>query len=124
MREKRSYDRMQLGITVLVFFGGNDAEKVGEVTDISEDSIGLNFDITDEQGLFLKKRGILEFQFVDKYLDGSKEKTDVVQAVGLIKRLSVNGNLCHAGCVVRDEKYRKYVLRRELSRYFGTENDV
>jgi hypothetical protein len=121
MKEKRSYDRMQLGITVLVFIGDNNAEKVGEVTDIGEDSIGLNFDITDEQGMLLKKLGVLKFQFVDKYMDGCKEKTDVVQAVGLIKRLSVNGNVCHAGCLVRDEGYRRYVLRRELSRYFGAE---
>ncbi len=117
MREKRSYKRINLDLKVLVYIGDYD-EIVGEITNISEDSIGLRIELTQEQRMMLEALGMLKFQFIDSYRDGSKEKTDVVQACGLVKRLEITGSSCLTGCMVRDEGFRRYVLRRVLSQYF------
>ncbi len=119
MREKRNYDRIKIKVSVLVFVDDCDGEISGEVTDISEDSIGLKFRVSDEQKQELMKKGVIKFQFVDSYRDGSKNKTDIIQACGLIKRISFAGlDDCIVGCLVRDESYKKYVFRREISGFF------
>ncbi len=118
MREKRNYERMKMDVRVLIFMGNCEEETVGEVTDISEDSIGLSFDVTNEQISVLEKTGMLKFQFIDTYQDGRKKKTDIVQALGLIKRMYVREGSCFAGCLVRDQRFAKYVLRKMLSGYF------
>lgn len=118
MREKRNYDRIKMNAGVLVYIGDCDGEISGEVTDISEDSIGLKIKISDEQERMMRELGVIKFLFVDTYKDGCKEKTDIIQSCGLIKRISPAGDGCIVGCLVRDECFKKYVFRKEISGFF------
>jgi hypothetical protein len=118
MRERRNYRRIVINANVLVFVEDYAAEICGRVKDISEESIGLEFEINDALKKALDDKGMVRFQFVDTYRDGRRERTEVVQACALIKRIKVTENTCLIGCMVRDDSFKKYVVKRKLSAYF------
>ena len=118
MRERRNFRRIVINASVLIFVEDYAAEISGRVKDISEESIGLEFNINDELKKALEDKGMVRFQFVDTYRDGSRNRTEVVQACALIKRTTVAEDVCIIGCMVRDDNFKKYVVKRKLSAYF------
>ena len=118
MLERRNFRRIEIDTVCMIFVEGYGVEIMGEVTDVSEESIGIRFPMTKELGEKIDSLNTVNVQFVDTYRDGSLEKTAVVQASAYIKRRVIEENSCFIGCVVRDEAFREYVVKRKMSLYF------
>ncbi|SDB21593.1 hypothetical protein [Butyrivibrio sp. INlla16] len=118
MSDRRNNERIQMYSSALVYIEGYDAEIEGIVTNLSEENIGLKCRISDELKKKIEDSKMITFQFVDTYLEGKKAKTDVVQACALIQRMEYSDGECFIGGVVRDENFKRYVLRRKLSPYY------
>ncbi|WP_026511829.1 MULTISPECIES: hypothetical protein [unclassified Butyrivibrio] len=118
MRDRRNYDRIELGNMVLLFLEGHSAEIKGTVTNLSEESIGIKFHITPELEEIVKELKTIQFQFVDSYTEGGKKKTDIIQACTLITRIEIQNGECFIGGIVRDDSYKKYVIHRKISMYY------
>lgn len=103
---------------MLIFIDNSDVEISGMVTDLSEENIGFSFSIPPEQEEMIRKKGAINFQFVDAYKDGSLQRTDVITSRVQIKRMEVKDGVCSAGGVVHDEDFWSYVLKRKISGYF------
>ena len=116
MRDRRFYERISIDTDVLVFIDGYDSEIVGEITDISEENVGLAFKLTDELKKNLKSKNILRLQFIDTYKVGTKTKSDIIQTSAFVKRMDCIDNVCHMGCVVRDDAFRKYAQRKNAEK--------
>ncbi len=118
MGDRRDFDRIEVSREVLIYIDGSDYEIDGIVTDLSEENIGLKFNVTPEQADLVSKRRKLSFEFIDTYKDGRKQSTDVVIARVFIKRLEIVDGVCAVGGIVRDEDFQQYVLRRKISEMF------
>ncbi len=88
------------------------------MTDLSEENIGLKFNVTPEQADLVSKRRKLSFEFIDTYKDGRKQSTDVVIARVFIKRLDIKDGVCSVGGLVKDDEFQQYVLRRKIAELF------
>ncbi len=118
MAERRDFDRIEVSREVLIYIEGSDVEIAGVVTDISEENIGLKFNVTKEQAELIDRRRKLSFEFIDTYKDGRRQSTDVVVSRVFIKRLDFNDGECSVGGIVKDEDFQQYALRRKLSGMF------
>ena len=118
MNDRRDYSRIMMSSNVMVFVEGYEGEIDGVVSDLSEESIGIRCNITEEQKKLIEAHQMITFQFVDAYMVGKRKKTEVVQACALIKRVNYSDGECFIGGYVRDENYRRYVIRRKMSAFY------
>ncbi len=118
MRERRRNERYKVDANVLVFTENEDLDFAGEVVDINEESIGMRFAIPKSVAEMFSEQSTVRVQLVDTYLNGSSERTDVVQACALIKRTDISENGCSMGCMISDEGFRRYAARRMLEKYY------
>ncbi|WP_029324530.1 hypothetical protein [Butyrivibrio sp. AE3004] len=118
MRDRRDYIRIEIDNNVLIFLDGCNAEIKGTVTDMSEESIGLNFPLTEDIKGLVNDLKTIQFQFVDSYTENGKNKTDIIQACALITRVEIKDGRCIIGGVVRDESYKRYVIHRKIAMYY------
>ncbi|WP_408071723.1 hypothetical protein [Butyrivibrio sp. JL13D10] len=117
IKDRRFYNRFELSDTAVVLFAPNGEEISGKITDISEESIGIDIPISDKDKF--EVHGTFMFQFADNYNQGSQSKTKVVTALAIIIRHEVKDSVCHLGCIVRDEAFRSYATKRKFSAYYN-----
>ncbi len=118
MKERRHNTRLKIDINVLIFVDGIENDIAGEVADISEESIGIHFKIPAGYEEIIKEQHSVKIQFIDTYKNGRSTRTDVIQATAMIKRMDIVEDTCFLGCVIWDEGFRKYAVRRMMEKYY------
>lgn len=118
MKDRRHSERLNILKAVIVFVDGCEDEIDGMITDFSEENIGLKLTLSDEQLELLKKNMRISVQFVDKYQYGSQDRTQVVMAEVLVKRLEQADGECSVGGIVRNEDFKIYAINRKLADYY------
>ncbi len=118
MKERRNYDRIKINTTGIIYIDGVDSDILVNVVDISEESVGLRFEMPPGMDTIVREQHTIKIQFVDTYQTGKSKKTDVISATALVKRINIESNTCVLGCVIYDESFRRYAIRRMMEIYY------
>ena len=113
--DRRRYERWYIHIEALLYNNDAGTEAKCTVKDISEN--GISFMMPKTINCPFQQGDLIEFQFYDEFPFGRTMESFVITEQATIRHLGTEGDKWVLGCAVSSERFREYVLRREMLSY-------
>ncbi len=112
--DRRYYDRYKVTVNANIYGVPDIHELSCVVKDISE--CGIMFVIPAEYGHMISVGDYISFQLCDSFYIGSCQENYVVSEKAFVRHIEHEPGFMNVGCFVNSEEFRKYIVRKEVSR--------
>ena len=114
MLDKRAYSRIDLSVPAILHDSRQNREISCQVKNISETGVCFQIPLNERYIENIKNNEYIHFQFIDTYMYGKSEETDVLSTDCLIRYVKVDENSMTIGGYVTEKGFQEYASKREI----------
>lgn len=114
MFDQRAYPRIKVSVPAILHERKENREINCTVKNVCESGVSFIIPLKEKYAEKVQRGDYIHFQFIDTYLYGKKEESDLLSNDCLIRYISYSEDSMTIGCYVVDQEFRDYAVRKEV----------
>ncbi len=114
MLDKRAYPRIDLSVPAILHDSRQNREISCKVKNISETGVCFEIPLEEKYIENVKNNEYIHFQFIDTYMYGKIEETNILSSDCLIRYVKVEDNCMTIGGYVTGKDFQEYASKKEI----------